>query len=130
MPIVEIPPAQFDAGKAGRGMLISNNRCAERVLICFTESYDDWWQLASRSKEDTQAALDYLTPQIYLPILNNAKEWIEEIKLDMGSSWDAGRYDKYLSSPYHYTINPETMRMVLGDLKPEWGGPPPEENPE
>lgn len=126
MPIVEIPPAQYDAAEAGRQMLISNNRCAERVLLAFVDAYNDWWQLASRTKEQTQAALDELGPSVYLPILDNARAWIEDIKADAGTAWDAGNYDKYLTGPYEYTLDPETMRLTLGNLRPAWGGEVPE----
>lgn len=126
MPIVEIPPAQYDANEAGRRMLLSNNRCAERVLLAFVDAYRDWWQLESRTKEQTQAALDALTPAVYLPILDNARSWIEDIRDDAGDAWDGGNYDKYLTGPYEYTIDPVTMRLELGDLKPAWGGEVPE----
>lgn len=120
MPIVDVPEAGWSAADRSREMLQLNNDCMHAIRSRLIQAYRDWWMLGILTREQIQDALDVMTPAVYLPILDVAKQRIEDIKSDFGDAWDAAEYDKYLTGPYEYTIDPQTMRMTLGNLRQAW----------
>jgi hypothetical protein len=120
MPIVDVPAATWSAEKRAAEMAAINNNCLHTIRSRLLQAYRDWWMLEILTKDQVQAALDVMTPAVYLPILDTARQRIEDIKADFGDAWDAAEYDKYLTGPYEYTIDPVTMRMELGNLRTAW----------
>lgn len=123
MPFIPVPDelqSTYDARAEARDMLTANNRTSEQILLAFVAGYNAFWKFGVRTMEQTQLALDALGPAVYLPILQNAAAWVADMKQDAGEAWDAGRYDKYLSGPYSYTVNQQTMQITLTGVADAW----------
>lgn len=127
MPFIPVPEdlqSTYDARAEARDMLSANNRTSEQILLAFVAGYDAFWKFGVRSMSETQQALDALGPSVYLPILLNAAAWVADMKEDAGEAWDAGRYDKYLSGPYSYTLDQQTMQLTLTGVTQAWAYQP------
>jgi len=127
MPFIPVPEelqSTYDARAEACDMLAANNRTSEQILLAFVAGYDAFWKFGVRTMEQTQLALDALGPSVYLLILQNAAAWIADMKEDAGEAWDAGRYDKYLSGPYSYTLDQQTMQLTLTGVADAWAYQP------
>jgi len=127
MPFIPVPEdlqSTYDPRAEARDMLAANNRTSEQILLAFVAGYDAFWKFGVRTMEQTQLALDALGPAVYLPILQNAAAWVADMKEDAGKAWDTGRYGKYLSGPYSYTLDQQTMQLTLTGVADAWAYQP------